>query len=240
MSHDEEEPLAIRVSAQTVFRVLGISVCVLVIVHILSQCAIRYLPLGWTARELLTRFDLEQEQSVPTWFSLSILLLAAGILAVIANQRRRNQEPDTRYWTGLAAIFLCLSIDEGASIHEIAVAPVRRILQIQNSFLVLSWIIPAAFLVVVFAMVYLRFWWRLPRGVRWRFAMAGLTYVGGALVVEAFSSAYVARYGMDHFGLVMMRVWEEGMEMAGVCIFVDGLLQYVSRILPKFQVELLR
>ncbi|HWW60797.1 MAG TPA: hypothetical protein VN181_05455 [Thermoanaerobaculia bacterium] len=232
--------MTIRVSARAVFRVLASIVFALIIAHILSQSAIRYLPLRWAAGELLSRLDLEQEISVPTWFSQSILLLAAAILALIASQSRIRKESDRNHWTGLALIFLYLSIDEGASLHEIAVLPMRRMLGIHNSFLVLSWIIPAAILVIVFVIVYLRFWWRLPRPIRFRFAVAGATYVGGALIVEAFSSAFVARYGMDHFGLILMRVWEEGMEMAGVCMFIDALLLHAGQIMPAVQVRLSR
>jgi hypothetical protein len=235
---EEKRTAAIRVSARAVFWILAASILTLVVAHILSQCAIRYLQLGWTVRELLSRLDLEHEVSVPTWFSQSILLLAAAILALIARQRRLQKEPDRNHWTGLALIFLYLGVDEGASIHEIAVFPIRRMLGIQNSFLVLSWIIPAAILVIAFAVVYWRFWWRLPRPVRLRFAGAGASYVGGALVVEAFSSAFVARYGMDNAGLIMMRVLEEGMEMAGVCIFIDALLLYAAQILPTIQVRI--
>lgn len=229
-----------RVSARTVFRVLLICICGFIVMHILSRCAIRYLSVGWTMGQVLKRFDLDRELGVATWFSQSLLLLSAALLAVIANQRHRDRASDRKYWIGLAVIFLFLSIDEGASIHEIAVQPVTRMLNIRNSFLVLAWIIPAAFLVLVFALVYLKFWWRLPRDVRMRFALAGVTYVGGALLIESCTSAFAARYGVEHFGFMLVQACEEGMEMLGVCIFIEALLLYASGILPTSRIEIVR
>ncbi|HEV7764538.1 MAG TPA: hypothetical protein VGQ76_06015 [Thermoanaerobaculia bacterium] len=222
------------------FRILGLCVLALIVMHIVSRCAIRYLSLGWTIEQVLTRFDLDRESSVGTWFSQGLLLLAAVIAAVIANQRHRDRAADRNYWVGLAVVFLYLSLDEAASIHEIAVAPVTRLLEIQNSFLVLAWIIPAAFLVLVFALVYLKFWWRLPADVRMRFALAGVTYVGGALLMESCTSAFAARYGVAHFGFMLVQAAEEGMEMVGVCMFIEALLLHASRILPMSRIEIVR
>jgi hypothetical protein len=228
----------LRASRRRITWTLSLISLTFVVLHIAAQLATRSLHLGWTLTEVLSRFDLDQEIAIPTWFSQVILLMSAALLAVIAAIRRRDRQWDRRYWAGLAVIFLYLSVDEGSSLHEIAVLPVRKVLHIHNSFLVLSWIIPAGILVLLFALVYLRFWWRLPADVRWRVAVAGVIYVGGALIMEACSSAYVARFGYEGFGLVLVRILEEGMEMIGICIFNDALLRYIGQLTPSIRFDL--
>lgn len=221
------EPLTITLSAQRIFRLLLLILGFLVTAHIVTQSVLRYLHPSWGV-ELMLRWDLEQEISIPTWYSHSLLLTAAVLLTIIAADQWHARARQKRYWAALAVIFLYLSIDEGASLHELAVRPVTKALNIQNSFLVLAWIIPAAALLCVFFVVYFRFWWSLPAAIRILFAAAAAIYLGGALITESMSSAYAARYGIDNFGMSLMRVLEEGLEICGVSVFVYALLRYAA------------
>lgn len=226
----------VTVSSTAVVRFLVGVVGLLIALHIASQYVLLVHGPTW-GEELLARLDLEHEVSIPTWFSHSILLLAAVFLAIVAHAACRQQQRDRRYWTGLAILFLYLSIDEGASLHELLAEPVRKALDIQNSFFVLAWILPAGLLAALFGLVYFRFWWRLAPPVRWRFAVAAAVYLGGALGAEALSSAYAARYGVENFGMALVRVVEEGMEMIGVCILIAGALRQASLNSPRLELE---
>jgi hypothetical protein len=221
------EPLTFTFSARRVFTRLLLILGFLVAAHIATQYALRFLHPAWGIG-LMLRLDLEQEISVPTWYSHSLLLVASVLLSVIAADQWRSGARYRRYWMGLAVIFLYLSIDEGASLHELAVQPVTKALQIQNSFLVLAWIIPAAALLCVFFAIYFRFWWNLPARVRLLFAVAAAIYLGGALITESLSSAYAARYGVDNFGMSLLCVQEEGLEICGITVFVYALLRYAG------------
>ncbi len=62
---------------------------------------------------------LDGEASIPSWYSSSALLLCAIVLAMVASVKRSREDPDARYWVGLAVLFTYLSLDEGAGIHEL-------------------------------------------------------------------------------------------------------------------------
>ena len=69
---------------------------------------------SWTLRELLS---LNQEGNVSVWFS-STTLLGLGLLA--ARLAFIDPGPDRRGWGLVAAFFALLSLDEAASLHELA------------------------------------------------------------------------------------------------------------------------
>ena len=74
---------------------------------------------------LVGLFHLNREANIPTLFSTFQLLLASGLLSIIAVARKNQGERDYLYWLGLATGFLFLSIDEGAQIHELLMTALK-------------------------------------------------------------------------------------------------------------------
>lgn len=68
--------------------------------------------------------NVDRENSVPTYFSVLLLLFVSALLYTVALGKR--QDPFFRHWAGLAFIFLFFSIDEAASFHEFLIEPIRR------------------------------------------------------------------------------------------------------------------
>jgi hypothetical protein len=181
------------------------------------------------AQESFVRlFYLDAEANVPTWYSASILLFCSALLTVIACAKRAQQDPYTRHWAAMAAVFLGLSIDETALLHEMAIRPLRLAFH-TGGLLHYAWVVPGAAAVLLFALAYLRFLWRLPPRTRILFCVAGAVYVGGAIGVEAFSGLRAARHGEGDAFYVMLATVEEMMEMAGVIVFIYALLDYMGR-----------
>lgn len=170
-------------------------------------------------------FSVNAEQTIPTWYSILLLFMTSVVLALIAAAIRANREHDTVYWVGLAAIFLYLSMDEGAVIHEIAAEWLQSNLTL-TGFLTFGWQIVAAPLVILFVLVYLRFLLRLPPRTRNLFILAGLVYVGGALIVEGISANQWDIGGGLSFEYLAIATVEELCEMLGVVIFIYALLAY--------------
>jgi hypothetical protein len=183
-------------------------------------------------------FYLGEEQSIPTWYSSFALLLCSVLLAVIFLANRSAGGRYTRHWGILSIIFLYLSVDEGSSVHEKMgriVKVVFRALDIQpGGFLSSGWVVPAALLVLVFVLAYLRFFMDLPARQKLLFFAAGAVYVGGALLLEVVAASYVSFFGGTqnmtgalNFGRTMIATTEELFEMSGVLIFVYALLTYI-------------
>ena len=69
------------------------------------------------------------------------------------------------------------------------------------------------------------FVWSLPKGTRTAFFLAGCTYIGGAVGVEIIGAPMDA----DTMLYNLTTVAEEGMEMAGVILFLAAMLRYMTR-----------
>lgn len=69
----------------------------------------------------LAAIDLEAEGALASWFSSTMLALAAVVAAVIFSVRRHRQDDyhgRYRVWLWAAALWMTMSIDESASLHE--------------------------------------------------------------------------------------------------------------------------
>lgn len=179
------------------------------------------------ARSFLDLFSVNAEETIPTWYATLLLFVAAILLAFIAAIKKREKDPYFRHWLGLAVIFLYLSMDEGAVIHEIFSDPLQVRLH-TTGYLTFAWVIVFVPLVILMALVYLRFLFHLPLRTRNLFMVSGLLYVGGAVVVEAISANLWYIDNGVSFPYLMIATVEELLEMLGVVVFIFTLLSYVT------------
>lgn len=187
--------------------------------------------LGSTASDLaialLDLFSVNAEETIPTWYATLLLFVAAVILVFIAAVKRRGQDPYFRHWAGLAVIFLYLSMDEGAVIHEI----LSDVLQARfntTGYLTFAWVIVFVPLVIIIGLLYLRFLFHLPPRTRYLFVAAGVLYVGGAVVVEVISANRWSIDGGVTFPYLAIATIEELFEMLGAVLFIYALLSYAA------------
>ena len=171
-------------------------------------------------------FSVNAEQTIPTWYATVQLFVSAGLLAVITAVKTQNRDPYGRYWAGLSLIFLYLSIDEGAVIHEIF-SDALEVVYTPSGYLTFPWLIVFVPLVIIIGLLYLRFLVHLPARIRNLFILAGLCYIGGAVVVEAISANRYAADGGVTFPYLAIATVEELLEMWGVALFIYALLSYM-------------
>ena len=176
--------------------------------------------------EIATRFDLDHEINIPTWYSSISLMCCGFLLAMIAVARRQAGARYVVHWGILALAFVYLSVDETAVLHEILIVPLRRRLG-THGFLYFAWVIPASVCVLAFAMAYVRFLLHLPRRTARWFVLAGALYVGGALGVELIGGACADWYGFTSMRYLLAMTAEEVLEMLGIVVFIYALLDYI-------------
>jgi hypothetical protein len=193
---------------------------------------VRYLFGYEAAYGLIPLFFVGEERNVPTYFSSLLLLCASVLLGVIALTRHRLRLPYWRHWTGLAVIFLLLSLDEVAGLHEMMIRPVRETLHV-GGLLYFAWVIPGSVLVLALGCIYLRFFLALAPQLQWLFGAAALLYVGGALGVEMLGGRHADLYGLENFTYRMYQTVEESFEMFGLVLFIHALLRYFVREVPQ-------
>jgi len=183
-------------------------------------------------------FNLRYEVNIPTFYSTSALLLCSALLAIIAFAIKKENDPYRLHWKALSIIFLFMSLDEAAQLHERTVRPLRSALN-ASGFLYYTWVIPGALFVLIFALAYRRFLADLPQKTRNLFLVAGAIFVGGALGMEMINgyhkSLYVGQWFRHishfcnyHLKHAMMVTVEEFLEMLGIVVFIYALMSYIS------------
>lgn len=242
--------MTLEISVKKVIRLLVVVALVLVVCSVAVQ--LYKTSAGSSSRGLfgmVQLFDVRKEESIPTWFSEVLLLFCSVLLAAIGVATRQAGERHSGYWLGLSAIFLFLSADEGASIHEKMGQLGKFILSVlglrPEGFLSYAWVVPASFLLLVFALVFLRFFFRLPAKYQILFFAAGAVFVGGALLLESLSAFYVSFHGgqrnmgaLELVTLIGITTAEETSEMAGAIIFIYALLSYMRDHAPDIGIRI--
>lgn len=187
--------------------------------------------------KLRALFDLNREQNIPTLFSTLQLLACSALLLLAGSDVRSKHEKGAGYWFGLAWIFAFLGGDEFCEWHEHLIKPLRESLH-STGALSFAWVIPYSALVLLFAVGYARFWWRLQPRTRWLFAVAGVLYVGSGIGMEMVGSELFTLYGWESVQFDVETLVEEGGEMFGVALFLFAVLDYLSQRLGVVHLRL--
>ena len=175
---------------------------------------------------LVSLFDFDTEKNIPTFYSSVAILCSSLVLFFIAFSHKIN---GVNYldWMGLAVIFLFLSIDEIASLHEKLIIPVRTLLS-ASGFLYFAWVIPYGLAVVFFIMIYSRFLLKLPKNIMMLFVFSGGVFISGAIGVELFGGRHNELYGPENIIYSLIYTLEEFLEMLGIALFIYTLLSYIE------------
>jgi hypothetical protein len=183
-------------------------------------------------------FDLNREGTIPSWYSSITLLLCAFLLANITSLKKHS--PYRTHWKALSFIFLYLSVDEAAELHErwnYLMKPFVQLIKpfVQSSELLYApWVVPGAIFVAIILISYVKFLNRLPKQIKWLFLIAGTVYVTGAVGMELVENYLLGNSGgVETFFYQMIVVIEEFYEMFGIIIFIYALLSYLERIIPN-------
>ena len=174
-------------------------------------------------------FDLDAEATLPAWFSTAMLLVSALLLWMIGTSRDAGDR-FAGHWKFLAAVFLYISADENASLHETFGYWISRQFGDLEFMNVYAWLIPGVAFLIYMAVVSWKFLGHLPSATRRGMVTAAVLYVTGAGVIEGIEARLTLLEGTLQFS--KLTVVEETLEMVGLVIFIHVLLSYL-RALPK-------
>jgi hypothetical protein len=243
--------LAIR--TKTIVRAMIIAVVLITLAGLAARFALYMWGDGALLRPL-GLFDVGREDSIPTWFESMQFMLCSVLLAVVARSNGQRGEQYSKHWGVLSIIFLYLSLDEVATIHETIGGELQRLLYATTGFtpsgaISFFWVVPASIFVLVVALSYIGFLVHLPKSTRRRFVFAAAVFLLGALGFEMLtaevvsSSGAIASWVASSFGGEIDRGTanaiptilkggqtsiEEMLEMLGLTAFVWALLAHIS------------
>src|ERR687883_1117685 len=173
-------------------------------------------------------FSLDKEANVPSWFSSALLLTAAAMLALVALDALGRKARWGRHWAGLSVVFVVLSLDETAEIHERIGSWLRAHLHLHGP-LHYAGVIPMLALALFVGITYLRFLVALPASTRLGIVVSSAIYISGAAGVEAISGWWAEGHGSKSTGLLVLSTFEENLEMIGTTLFILVVLAYLAR-----------
>ena len=228
-------------SPGSVGRFLGIVIGILLVVGATVSWAIYHVAPSpdHPVADVLKRFDLGHEPSIPGFFSAVLILTTGGLLFVIGRDAWQRRDPRWRYWYLLAAGFFVMAVDEAVMFHEMLNTLMGLLIPAKGAFY-FAWVIPALVLVVFLAMLFAGFVWSLPARTRWLFLVAGAMYVGGAVGMEMvageiFDAAPSYEAAVGSLAHVLEQAVEEGLEMSGIAVFLVALLELVTQQAAGFK-----
>src|SRR5215208_4303987 len=242
--------MVLSIYAKTIVRTIIIAVLFITLAGLAARFAL-YMWDDVKFLEPLRIFDVGEERSIPTWFESILFLLCSMLLAVVTVAKKRRSDRYILHWSFLSVIFLVLSLDEVASIHEAIGAQSERLLHNTTGFtpggaIKFFWVVPGAIFVLIVLVAYLRFLANLPRSTRYSFLFAGALFVLGAVGLEMLSAQVSSSsegitnfFGMElglsrRSGSAIPKIMiglqtcvEEMFEMLGLTAFVYALLAYI-------------
>lgn len=204
--------------------VLGLVLALITLLHLLS-----YIPLLTGAREHpVLLLNMDAEESLPALFSTFLLGLSAFLTAAIA---WGHKERALRVkWAVLAVCFFMMAMDESIAVHE-RIGGVMDRLAPWLGMHTFAWMLPYAVLVLIFVVIYARFWWNLPSDTRFLVGLGGGIFVCGALGFEMIG-AYLSKQHMLGLIYFVEVTLEEMLEFVGGILLVYAFLLHIDRHLP--------
>lgn len=217
---------AMSFASQLAWTLVGISI-LLIILHLVMQ----YLNLvvfreqNGFVFELSNRLDLDDEISLPTWYS-QILLFAIGTVAFMAAYLQ-NKRTSRRLWLIIGGLGLLLSIDEGSSFHELLLQSLHNMYFLDTAATVSSnaWWLIAPFIVLFGGILIWKVIRLLPKRTALLFVVGGTMVVIGGTVVDAVS-VIVPITSFLHQGIFV--AVEEGLELLGSIIVLYAIVDYIE------------
>jgi hypothetical protein len=221
----------VTIRAAVVGRVLATIVGLLLAVHFVVYIGRLELGMG-QVYGLKPRFDLGGEGNIPAFYSAVALFVAGVLLLTIARLKFDDRDRHRWGWLGLGLGFLLMAVDEATQIHEL----LYRVPGFDSGEWL--WIVPFGILLLVIGLAFLRFLMHLEPRYRRLFLLSAALFLGGAVGLELAADIMIGGTSQGpNWATVVFTAAEEGLEMAGVVLFIVSLLRYLAEIVGEIGVR---
>ena len=221
--------MTVEIRKEHVVKLLVVFAVMLIVIHS-SILGIYYYIDDPDKFDFVQMFDLDMEANIPTLFS-SLLFTIASFLFFLNGKKEYVKR---KYWWGLSIIFLFLSFDESAKIHE-NIGDLTEKFVDASGFLYYPWVISYTLLVLILGVVYFRFFWHMERKIFWRFVLAAVIFLSGAVGFELLGAREASLYGTDTPLYSLLYTIEESLEMFGVIYLISLLLTLLDQVTVKIE-----
>ncbi len=171
-------------------------------------------------------FWVEKEANFPTFVNFALLVTASALTMLVAINSWKTNDDWRWHWLALGALFLFMSFDEAAQVHEPVGTYLTRGID-GRGFLQWTWVIAGMSIVLLLFIMGFRFLRALSGNVRRILLGAWVVYLSGALGLEMVS-AFLSYNEMENFRVVTLI--EETFEMAGAGLFGVAALTQIKQL----------
>ena len=180
---------------------------------------------GAGADDRIWIFDPDSEEGVLTWISIVLLFVVAGLLFGNGQDAMQTGRGAVLPWFGLSALFGIVSFDEFYGLHERLSDVLFRNIGGSGLFH-FAWVVPLGFLALVGLWLLMPFLTSLGPRTRRLAVMSAVVYLTGAVGMEMFAGPVIEELGRHTFQYRLLTNLEEGLEVAGILLFIYTLQQY--------------
>lgn len=202
-------------------RVLWLTVAVLVVASVASDLVesldSRDVPGLSSIAELL---DADAERSLFTWFSAA-LLASCALMAFVVGGRDASHRTG---WRATGALFVLLSLDEVAGMHERLGFLMMR--TFDASFF--AWVIPGAILVGLVLAVGWPFIRSLDAALRRGLLLGAAVLIGGGLLIETGTGVLAETISRTTLAYRLATSVEEAVELTGTLLILGALWRHLD------------
>jgi hypothetical protein len=207
-----------------IFWLIGLEM-IFVLLYLVTHVFWADLPWG----PVRTLFNLDGDLSIPAWFSSIQLFMTGSVLLVASLNNRHKHRMPTALLVAGGMLFIFLSADEGAAIHE-KLTDVARTLEMD--WLLFrgdhgAWIAVYAvmfLMIAAFGARYLITVWKNFRRESLLALSGAVTLVAGGVGLEILGYLMFSQQGKKPFMYKVEVACEEMLEMAGVSIILYAVL----------------
>ncbi len=242
----ERRTASICITPKVFSRIFLFMVWVMIMSGTLANFAIYHVVADSTGNfaDVLRRFDLGHEPSIPNYYSAVAILIAAGLLGVIGYLDDLKGVKGAKNWYLLAVVCFALSIDEAVQFHEMIDSLIGLFVQ-SSGVLFLPWVVVGAAFAFLVAIRFIPFIASRSKRTLKIFMVAGFVFLVGALGMEMVASLIFAQAGSEELGVATLshtisQCCEEFLEMIGIVIFLYGLTDYLATNYSSIEIHLRR
>lgn len=218
--------MEISLNKKKIIIFLSVFALLLITIHIIILCIYYYI--GDPEKfDFVQMFDLDMEANMPTVFSSLILASSALCFYLLASLPDEIKNKHRKYWLGLSGVFLFLSFDEGAKIHE-KIGDFTEDFVDASGYLFYPWVLSYGVLVLFLGVVYLKFFLKMEKKVFRSFMLSAFIYLSGAIGFELLGANESSAHGTDTVLYSVLYTIEESLEMFGVIYLIWILLSLLE------------
>lgn len=203
-------------------RVLIITALALVTLHLLFKyiSVVGFSEQSGFFYELSSRFDINDENSVPQWFS-QFLLLGLGAMSFLIAYMDKDKKAKT-FWNVVGVLGVIMSIDHVATIHEFTLQTLHNIFFRDQapSLLANSWLIILPLVLALAVWLLRRAILILPRRALLLLLTAGGIFLSGSVGVDSLANTMPPREFANQ----------------GLLGGLEGFLEYIGLVLAVYVV----